>query len=161
MTRCASCGAEEELLFTCSHCSKQFCATHQFPHHACDRFTTDDGGPVGFEFGDGTVIADDPAGVTDGTTDGPEAAGEDDGTRVPGPRVEVARDAARETRPDRDGGDDLPPNRGMPWERGPNSVLEWMEEQSYPTYLAKVGGLSLLLTAAYYAGLAATLYGYV
>lgn len=159
MTRCASCGAEEELLFTCSHCSKQFCVTHQFPHHACDRFTTDDDRAVGFVFGDGTVVADDAG---DTATDPSSAtAGEDDGARVPGPRVDVARDAARETRPDRDGGDDLPPNRGMPWERGPDSVVEWMETQSYPTYLLKVGGLSLLLTSAYYAGLAATLYGYV
>jgi hypothetical protein len=35
---CASCEADDELLFTCSYCDEQFCATHQFPHHACDGF---------------------------------------------------------------------------------------------------------------------------
>jgi len=35
---CASCEADDELLFTCSYCDEQFCSTHQFPHHACDGF---------------------------------------------------------------------------------------------------------------------------
>ena len=35
---CVSCEADDELLFTCSYCDEQFCATHQFPHHACKGF---------------------------------------------------------------------------------------------------------------------------
>jgi hypothetical protein len=35
---CASCEADDELLFTCSYCDEQFCSTHQFPHHACEGF---------------------------------------------------------------------------------------------------------------------------
>lgn len=35
---CASCGADDELLFTCSYCDEQFCTTHQFPQHGCERF---------------------------------------------------------------------------------------------------------------------------
>lgn len=164
MSGCASCGAEDELLFTCSHCGEQYCVTHQFPHHACERFTavSDGADDVGFRFGDGTTIADGDesptsSGSSASSTDGPER----EATSVPGPRVEVARDAARETRPDRDGPPPGPDVRGMPWERGPGTVSDWMESQTYPTYLAKVGGLSLLLTSAYYAGLAAALYGYV
>lgn len=165
MTGCASCGAGDELLFTCSHCNDQFCAAHQFPHHACARFTDagrSEAEAARFEFGDGTIVV---TPVTEESTAGepaadPATAGGDE-TYVPGPRVEVARDAARETRPDRDGPDRLPPNRGMPWERGAGSVADWMAEQSYPSFVLRVGLLSLLFTAAYYGGLAATLYGYV
>ena len=49
----------------------------------------------------------------------------------------------------------------MPWEREGDGVAGWMAEQSYPGYLLKIGLLSLVFTAAYYAGLTATLYGYV
>lgn len=159
MSGCASCGTDDELLFTCSHCGEQYCTTHQFPHHACERFTTvaDGEDDVGFRFGDGTTVADrDETGGRDGSS-----SDDRDVTRVPGPRVEIGRDAARETRPDRDGPPPGPDTRGMPWERGPGTVTDWIESQTYPTYLAKVGGLSLLLTSAYYAGLAAALYGYV
>lgn len=195
MTRCATCDADDELLFTCGHCHRRFCASHQFPHHACTRFShrgteeTARGETAAVEFGDdgtgtGPGTADAPNGAatgergavgttgthTDQASDGPAAAGAatdrsgpaTDGRRtVPGPRVEVARDAARETRPDREGPLPAPPARGMPWERGDPSVTEWMREQTYPSYLLKVGGLSLLLTTSYYGGLAVTLFGYV
>jgi hypothetical protein len=36
-----------------------------------------------------------------------------------------------------------------------------MEAQTYPSYVLKVTLLSFVFTAAYYGGLAATLYGYV
>lgn len=166
MTRCASCHADDELLFTCTHCDGQFCAGHQFPNHACSRFTHEVGADE--SRGDATDsqsdrevadATDGPTG-TDATTERPTATG-GDRTTVPGPRVDVARDAARETRPDREGPPPAPPGRGMPWERGDASVTEWMREQTYPSYLAKVGGLSLLLTTAYYGGLLVTLYGYV
>lgn len=177
MTGCEKCGEGDELLFTCSHCDDQFCAAHQFPHHACSRFT--DAGraeaaeaeQVGFEFGDGTTVVtpvteepdaepEEPTIPSSTPTSEPPTA-EVDEAFVPGPRVEVARDAARETRPDRDGPDPLPPNRGMPWERGSGSIADWMAAQSYPSYVLRIGLLSLLFTAAYYGGLAATLYGYV
>ena len=159
MSGCTRCGTEDELLFTCGHCDGQFCTSHQFPHHACSRFTETgraEADAVGFEFGDGTTILDAPAPVATG-----QSSPAPDVTHVPGPRVEVARDAARETRPDREGAAPLPPNRGMPWEREGDGVAGWMAEQSYPGYLLKIGLLSLVFTAAYYAGLTATLYGYV
>lgn len=194
MTRCASCDADDELLFTCGHCHRRFCASHQFPHHACTRFShrgteeTSRGETTADEFGNGGAGTDpgtaDPANgaatgergavgtkdasmghasegppAADAATDRSGPAGEDRRT-VPGPRVEVARDAARETRPDRERPLPAPPARGMPWERGDPSVTEWMREQTYPSYLLKVGGLSLLLTTSYYGGLAVTL-GYV
>jgi hypothetical protein len=171
MTGCATCGTGDELLFTCGHCDDQFCAAHQFPHHACERFTEAgraradaEAAAVGFEFGDGTTVLTPPDSVVADSTSTPEATGRRQATdvhAVPGPRVEVARDAARTTRPDRDGTDARPPGRGMPWERGSESVVDWMEAQSYPSYLLKVSLLSLVFTAAYYGGLAATLYGYV
>lgn len=175
MTRCASCHADDELLFTCTHCDGQFCARHQFPHHACSRFTHREDADQ--KAGDATDSAGDRAvvGATGGSaggdaTDGPTRADatterstsiDGDRTTVPGPRVEVARDAARATRPDREGPAPAPPGRGMPWERSDASVAEWIREQTYPSYLAKVGGLSLVLTTAYYGGLVVTLYGYV
>lgn len=191
MTGCNSCGASDELLFTCSHCEDQFCAAHQFPHHACRRFTSagrtaDRAEAAGFEFGDGTTALtpaveepeddhsggdDDPAGgkppghAGSGPSEAPGegAAGKSAirGEVDPGQRIEVARDAARETRPDRSGPAPAPPNRGMPWERDAGSVVEWIDAQSYPSYVLRVGGLSLLFTAAFYGGLAVTLYGHV
>jgi hypothetical protein len=176
MTGCASCGTDDDLLFTCGHCEDQFCAAHQFPHHACARFTeagrakaTAEAEAVGFEFGDGsTVVTQTKPDVTEDETSGSTPAADATEPRetadvhaVPGPRVEVARDAARETRPDRYGAQERPPGRGMPWERGSDSVVDWMEAQTYPSYVLKVTLLSFVFTAAYYGGLAATLYGYV
>lgn len=170
MTGCATCGAGDELLFTCSHCEDEFCAAHQFPHHACSRFTEAGRGAraaatAGFEFGDGTTVLtplEPESGAVEQTAGAVSASNHSvDPQSVPGPRVEVARDAARQTRPDRDGPDPLPPNRGMPWERGNESVTDWIAAQSYPEYVLKVSLLSLVFTAAYYGGLAATLYGYV
>lgn len=170
MTGCVRCGSTDELLFTCGHCDEQFCAAHQFPHHACSRFS--DAGrreqaekateSAGFEFGDGTTILTPPQPAADpGDESSVVPVSETDSRSVPGPRVEVARDAARSTRPDREGTAPLPPNRGMPWERDSGSVVDWMAAQSYPAYILKVSLLSLVFTAAYYGGLAATLYGYV
>lgn len=166
MTGCVRCGTTDELLFTCGHCDGEFCAAHQFPHHACSRFT--DAGrreraaeSDGFEFGDGTTVLTPPEPTAESVSGGASESTAAKSRSVPGPRVEVARDAARSIRPDREGDAPLPPNRGMPWERDAGSVVDWMAEQSYPAYILKVGLLSLVFTAAYYGGLAATLYGYV
>jgi hypothetical protein len=176
MTGCATCGTDDDLLFTCGHCDDQFCAAHQFPHHACARFTeagrakaTAEAEAVGFEFGDGSTVLTPPEPDDDTPAPGDATPASDeteprqatDVHAVPGPRVEVARDAARGTRPDRTGAQERPPGRGMPWERDGESVVDWMEAQSYPSYVLKVTLLSFVFTAAYYGGLAATLYGYV
>lgn len=172
MTGCESCGTDDELLFTCGHCESQYCAAHQFPHHACSRFTEAgraEREAVGFEFGDGTTVLTPPGpdegedgdATTASSPPEPTPDPDPDVRSVPGPRVDVARDAARETRPDRDSPTPLPPNRGMPWERGSESLVDWMSAQSYPGFVLKVSLLSLVFTAAYYGGLAMTLYGLV
>lgn len=228
MNQCANCGEGEAILFTCSHCDLQFCADHQFPHHACERFSSGgsaagDAEEAAFVYGDSAAVAkpkaagsadpmegppdDAPAGATDAAPTGPDAGSTADaetvpetGTpetapettppesadpdvsgsespeqptvaddepelsnpkTVPGPRTEpVARDAARDTRPDREGPSPEPPGRGMPWERAEESPVDWMRKQSLPGFLLKVGTLSLVFSLAYYAGLAAVLYGY-
>lgn len=150
MDRCASCDADDELLFTCGHCGDQFCVGHQFPHHTCHSFRSG-----GEEPKSASRLSDesaDTAGAArpDSRTDATAAARIEEG---------VARDAAKAMRPDREGTPGPPPGQGMPWERGSEGVGDWMRAQSYPAYLLKVGGLSLLLMTAYYVGLAAMLYG--
>lgn len=153
MSRCENCGDDDALLFTCSHCEKQFCADHQFPHHACERFSS---GATAASATDSATGTDASGQSTAPATDAPA------GGTTPDPDVvaPVARDAARERRPDREGPDPEPPGRGLPSERHATRTLtDWMREQSYTGYVAKVGSLSLLFTAAYYAGLAAVIYG--
>lgn len=192
MTQCATCGQANALLFTCSHCDAAFCADHQFPNHACDRFTgggsadrTDDwvwggapaagadaapvdaGGPAAAVK---TVI--DPDGSRGGAGDGGrsgETTRSDDGAAATRQTAAashatsteiapIARDAARERRPDRDGPEPPPEGRGWPSDRlDDRSVQEWMREQSYPGFVAKVTSLSLLFTMAYYAGFMAVI----
>lgn len=73
----------------------------------------------------------------------------------------VARDAARTRRPDRSEPRPAPPGRGMPWEREGETPIDWMEKQSLPGYVLKVGGLSLLFNLAYFGGLGAVMYGWL
>lgn len=203
MTQCAICGEANALLFTCSHCDGEFCADHQFPHHACEKFTARSaaeravdwvgGGADGSGDRPAASAAEEPERVTssgsgDASADhgdrggGPGTAGgvaldaerssasetEPDrpaqsGVRMNAagspPEIEpIARDAARERRPDREGPTSPPPGRGWPSDRyDDRTVADWMREQSYLGYVAKVGSLSLLFTLAYYGGLLAVL----
>lgn len=183
MTQCATCGQANALLFTCSHCDAAFCAEHQFPNHACDRFTgggsadrTDDwvwggaptagvdaapadaGGPAAAVE---TVI--DPDGSGGGAAGGGRSGGTTRSAAAASPAASteiapIARDAARERRPDRDGPEPPPEGRGWPSDRiDDRSVQEWMREQSYPGFVAKISSLSILFTMAYYAGFMAVI----
>lgn len=154
MTGCATCEVTDELLFTCEHCGGQFCAAHELPHHACAGFTREGrtGEADGWEFVSLPSSEGSPATVGGGET--PKPAPEST------PRPSSDRDAAKERRPDRETRWVRPPGKGLPHERGgEHPVFAWMREQSYPAYVAKVGGLSLLLTCAYYAGFVAVTYG--
>lgn len=195
MEGCATCGADDEILFACGFCDREYCTAHQFPHHACDRFG--DSGDV-----EGTLGDDGGFVFPDRGTDGPETGGTDPveaqasavqrpapgsaDERPTGERTTVA--AAEPARPhdggrravvgsprpaggraDRNGGDtgengipirpmdvERPPGSMSPKE--PETVREWMHQQTYLTFLTRVGGLALLLTTAYYATLFVVLY---
>lgn len=190
MTQCATCGEADALLFTCSHCDGEFCADHQFPHHACEKFTArsateravdwawggGDGsaadsatdadagspaaGPDPGPAGDAAAGTDaGPAGAAPTATGPDRAQPEGAGTAGTPPEIEpIARDAAKERRPDRQGPTPPPPGRGFPSDRHDDrTVVDWIREQSYPGYVAKVGSLSLLFTLSYYGGLVAVL----
>lgn len=185
MTECATCGVDDQLLFTCEHCDGQFCSAHELPHHACAHFTrnadaSDRPGTAeadGWEFGDESAVVTsesttEPATIaaverkpTQSEQPDPEparttATGTTDTRPESVPFVVSDRDAAKECRPDRETHWVRPPGKGLPHERGgEHPVFTWMREQSYPGYVAKVGSLSLVLTCSYYIGFVAVTYG--
>ncbi|WP_435195997.1 hypothetical protein [Natronomonas sp. EA1] len=172
MSGCAACGVTDELLFTCEHCGRQFCAAHELPHHACAGFTRAKHTPEseGWEFVSlpvegGTTAVTEPADPEPTPSERETAPRTDRGDPAhesgrPEPPRESDRDAAKARRPDREIRWTRPPGKGLPNERGgEHPVCTWMRTQSYPAYVAKVGGLSLLFTCSYYLGLAAVIHG--
>ena len=185
---CASCGADDELLFTCSYCDEQFCSSHQFPHHACEGFgrpgetgnrsDADDWLPAS-ALGDGpepreaVSAGDDPGEVT-----GVDASADDKASARP-VTVTPAEPSARAESLSAGGwnGSGSPPVRtgdgvvnvrpmdsrrvvgGTEASAAPRTVGDWISRQTYLTLLVKVGVIALLVNAAFYGGMAVTLYG--
>lgn len=156
---CATCGADDELLFTCRHCGRRFCERHELPHHACERFQ---GGHTPAEAA-GTPVAE---------TEAAEAAGAVGETPVQGtsteapPATRTPAAPASEQSADTAASDETPA-RPMDSRRAvgvvspssnPQSLGEWLARQTYLTLLFKVGGLALLINVAFYGGVVLTLY---
>lgn len=156
---CATCGADDELLFTCRHCGRRFCERHELPHHACERFQ---GGRT-------------PSGVAAAPGAGTEAvetAGEPPVQRTPteAPPATRAPAAPAVSAPERSADTAAPgeaPVRQVDSQRAagvvspsadPQSLGEWLARQSYRTLLFKIGGLALLINVAFYGGVVLTLY---
>jgi hypothetical protein len=149
---CAVCGADDELLFACRHCERRFCQRHELPHHACERFQ----GATGATASVDTERTPAPtAAVREPPTD--PAEDEQRATSSTGSATEVEEVPAETT----------DPKRPMDTERAvgvvspttsPRSLGEWLGRQTYLALLFKVGGLALLINAAFYGGLVLTLY---
>lgn len=185
---CASCEADDELLFTCSYCEEQFCSSHQFPHHACggfgrpaeagDRSGTDGWLPAS-ALGEGTEAREAvSAGDDPGETVGVDASAGDEQSARP-MTVTPAEPSARAESLSAggwDGSGSLPVQTGdgvvnvrpMDSRRvvggteasaAPRTVGDWITRQTYLTLLVKVGVIALLVNAAFYGGMAVTLYG--
>ncbi|MEF8842786.1 MAG: AN1-type zinc finger protein [Haloarculaceae archaeon] len=156
---CASCEADDELLFTCSYCDEQFCSTHQFPHHACEGFgrAAEAGDPAGPE-ADPTASEADPAAPATVTPPEPSARAESLSAGSWGGSgslpVETG-DGVVNVRP-------MDSHRvvgGTEASAAPRTVGDWIGRQTYLTLLVKVGVIALLINAAFYGGMAVTLYG--
>lgn len=184
---CASCEADDELLFTCSYCDEQFCSTHQFPHHACEGFGR--AGEAGDRLEDWLPASalgeetgtQEPAPAADADAD-PAGAGAERGTgEAPvGPATvtppEPTDRAASLSAGGWDGPGSLPVETGdgvvnvrpMDSRRvvggteasaAPRTVGDWISRQTYLTLLLKVGVIAFLVNAGFYGGMAVTLYG--
>jgi hypothetical protein len=213
---CVSCGVDDDILFTCRYCDRQFCAGHQFPHHACTRFgsgasASEDVDDSGFEFDSGaedpteaaTAEPPDPAASADARTEG-----ERPGTSVTEPSARGTserRAIAKEADPRETPGDEpvdstesrrrepstaaratgapaglsaaTPASAGVGATEGtmrptgseravgvvspasnPGTLGEWLGRQTYVSLTVKVGFIALVVNAAFYGGLALTLY---
>jgi len=136
---CAACGADDELLFTCRHCERRFCQRHELPHHACERFQ-------------GAARATANADTERVPT--PTAPAREPPTEVEEEEEEVPTETTTPEQPvdtERAVGVVSPAS-------SPRSLGEWLGRQTYLALLFKVGGLALLINAAFYGGLVLTLY---
>ena len=139
---CATCGADDELLFTCRHCQRRFCHRHEMPHHACDRFGGSSPG----------TDTDRDATSTTASVERQRAAEPPSADPSGSPEEEVEpAGALRSTNAQRAVGVVSPSST-------PRSLDEWLARQTYLTLLFKVGGLALLINVAFYGGVALTLY---
>jgi len=185
---CASCEADDELLFTCSYCDEQFCSSHQFPHHACEGF----GRPaeVGNRSADDDWLPASALGERTGarealstgdapgeTTGGDPSAGDEEPTRPMTVTPEEPSARAESLSAGGWGGSGSPPVQtgdgvvnvrpmdsrrvvgGAEASAAPRTVGDWISRQTYLTLLVKVGVIALLVNAAFYGGMAVTLYG--
>jgi hypothetical protein len=186
VNECASCGADDELLFTCSYCDELFCAPHQFPHHGCAGFGR--AAEAVDRDGDGRIVearevestadpieaSETEPTVADTVTDGFEVDEEPTQpvTVTPArPSGRAASLSAGTWGPDgvpRGAGDGVVNVRPMDSHRGiggpeanaaPRTVGDWISRQTYLTLLVKVGIVALLVNSAFYGGMAVTLYG--
>jgi hypothetical protein len=153
---CAACGADDELLFNCRHCERRFCERHELPHHACERFSS---------------TARTPGADAECTTTTTTAATATASAREP--PTNPAGSEQRATSPTGSAAEEevptetAAPERPMDTDRAvgvvspastPRSLGEWLGRQTYLALLFKVGGLALLINAAFYGGLVLTLY---
>lgn len=143
---CATCGADDELLFTCRHCRRRFCERHELPHHACERFQSGREPAEAAESTDDHPVQDTPT-ETASPTERPTAPGS-------GQSTEAATTDEAPVRP-------MDSRRAVGVvspSSDPQSLGEWLARQTYLTLLVKVGGLALLINVAFYGGVALTLY---
>ena len=183
---CTLCEADDELLFTCGHCGERFCSTHQFPHHACVGFGR--GGNAGDrpdaierppssaldgETGGGPVdsTADDRAETDETVRSTPESGPRSVTVTPPRPssRAESLSAGVRGRSALSVGASEGFVNvRPMDSRRvvggteasaAPRTVGDWIGRQTYLTLTLKVGVIALLVNAAFYGGMALTLYG--
>lgn len=172
MDRCAACSADDEMLFACRHCERPFCRAHLLDH-GCDASPEDERGEANEE-------------QTGGETEGAQAAvagaGGAGGTRtqsvtegaleagVVEPELRSEATATTATTDTIDGqapAEHAPLMRTMDTRRSPGTlprhepqtVTEWLRQQTYFTLLVKVGGLALLLNLVVFGGLAVVRYG--
>lgn len=144
-TACAACGAET-LLFECPRCEQAYCADHELPHHACTAPSQNN-----------ELAAAGFVPLTEAVGAGQPMSESNVKTVSFGVRD---RDAARQTRPDTERRWPVPEVRGLPGDREKN-LEQWFRQQSLISYTLKIGVLAMLFSGAYFAGLAAALYGFV
>lgn len=182
-SECKVCGATNALLFECPHCERAFCADHQVPNHACDGLSTgatrreplDEWIPAGeldAVNASGDAAPEPKTAVTELSESGSSVVTNDAAVSYPEPEGTLPsvgatalfeaddRDAARETRPDTERRWPVPDVRGLPNERR-ETLEEWFRRQTIVGYALKVATLAALFHAAFFAGLAATLYGII
>lgn len=143
MVECAACGTADKMLFICRHCQGKFCSAH-VREHGCGA---DGSSPAGQRA---------QAAVGGGTA----------GTRKAAATSAVASSAIVNRGERAGGGSDPAPVRPMDSRKPPGTtnphrpetVAEWLRQQTYLTLMVKVGGVALLVTLAFYAGLVFTLY---
>jgi hypothetical protein len=171
---CASCEADDELLFTCSYCDEQFCSAHQFPHHGCEGFGR------AAEAGDRSEAAEWlPASALGEGTESPEADATADEEHPapatvtspkPSPRAESLSagtwggsgslsvetgDSVVNVRPM----DSTRVAGGTEASAAPMTIGDWVGRQTYLTLTVKVGVIALLVNSAFYGAMAVMLYG--
>ena len=162
---CATWGADDELLFTCRHCGCRFCERHELPHHACERFQSGrtPSEPVETPVAETEAAEAAEVAATAGTARDPPVQGTP--TEAP-PATQAPEAPASEQSPDTAASGETPV-RPMDSRRAvgvvspsatPQSLGEWLARQTYLTLLFKVGGLALLINAAFYGGVVLTLY---
>lgn len=166
MDRCAACSADDEMLFACRHCERPFCRAHLLDH-GCDASSEDERGEANEErTGTETEGAQAAVAGVDGTrTRSVTEATLETGVVEPEPRSEatgttdvVGGQASSEPAPLMRTMDTRRPPGTLP-RREPQTVAQWIRQQTYFTLLVKVGSLALLLNLVVFGGLAVVRYG--
>ena len=166
---CAVCGNGDELLYTCSRCDEQLCATHQGRgYHQCipspdgdwtppgTRDTTTGGWTKLSERDDGAGAVERPraqrypdderqSDSADAEADCADSGSGSDATRTR-PEAELPPDAARPGY----GPDNLRPDPVEP----ADTLTEWLRRQTYVSLSLKVGFVATLWSAFVFSSLA-------
>lgn len=164
MDRCAACRADDEMLFACRHCERPFCRAHLLDH-GCDASPEDERGEAneertgtGREGAQAAVAGMEGAGGT--RTQSVTESALETGVVEPEPRSEatgttdtIDGQAPAEHAPLMRTMDTRRPPGTLP-RREPQTVTEWIRQQTYFTLLVKVGSLALLLNLVVFGGLA-------
>lgn len=143
MAECSACGTAEEMLFVCRYCEGKFCAAHVREHGCGDGGSGVAGQRAQAAVGGSAGTAEAEAGAA--TAAASTAVGRD--------RQAGGDDGAAPVRPM-----DAREPPGATTRRRPETVAGWLRQQTYLTLAVKVGGLALLVSLAFYAGLAFALY---
>lgn len=168
MAECAACGTAEEMLFACRHCERRFCGAHVSDHECDDggmseaATTSESGEEPDVDAGRLVGAATGEIAHTGGQTGGQTM----DATHSPTMAASVTPDVRVESRSHPAGTKEETPVRLMDVRRPPEAttphrpetVWEWLHQQTYLTLIVKVGGIAVLLSIAFYTAMLILLY---
>lgn len=167
MDRCVACSTDDEMLFACRHCEQPFCRAHLLDHD-CDASPEDereeaDEERTGTEGAQAAVAGVEGTGGT--RTQSVTEGALETGVVEPEPRSEAIGTA--DTTDEQAPAEHAPLMRTMDTRRppgtlprrDPQTVTEWIRQQTYFTLLVKVGSLALLLNLVVFGGLTVVRYG--